>query len=283
MKATLDCIPCLQRQALKAIRMSISDPKRQKEVMREVVGKIYEMDWDKTPPELAHVIHKLIRERSGVDPYRELKERYNKFLLGIYSELEKKVNESNDWIETGIKMAIAGNIIDFGALERFDVEKTIEKVLNSDIGKDLEKFKEKFETARSLLYFFDNAGEIVLDKLLIEKMLEHKNFEKVTFVLKGGPIINDATIEDAKQVGLDKIKNAKFLFVDNGDGAGPSRSSETVKGWIENHDLVIAKGQGNYEGMNEFKNIFFMLMVKCPVISNYLNAPTGTIILKYNK
>jgi uncharacterized protein with ATP-grasp and redox domains len=121
-----------------------------------------------------------------------------------------------------------------------------------------------------------------LDKLLVETFLEQKQFERIDFVVKGGPIINDATLEDAQYVGLDLLPNSDFLVISNGEPqTGPERSSQTVKQWINSYDLVISKGQGNYEGLSEHNGLFFMLMAKCPIIASDLGVTVGDIILKY--
>jgi len=119
--------------------------------------------------------------------------------------------------------------------------------------------------SENLLFFTDSTGEIVLDKMLAETFLEAKNFEKIRFVLKGGPIINDATFEDAVYVCLCDLSNVEILMLSNGEaGTGPERSSKTVKRWIKKHDLIISKGQGNYEGLSEHNGLFFLLMVSAP-------------------
>jgi hypothetical protein len=138
--------------------------------------------------------------------------------------------------------------------------------------------------SENLLFFTDSTGEIVLDKMLAETFLEAKNFEKIRFVLKGGPIINDATFEDAVYVCLCDLSNVEILMLSNAEaGTGPERSSKTVKRWIKKHDLIISKGHGNYEGLSEHNGLFFMLIAKCPVLTSDLNVEVGDIVLKYKK
>lgn len=123
------------------------------------------------------------------------------------------------------------------------------------------------------MFFTDNAGEKGFDKLLVETFLNAKKLEKITFAVKGGPIINDATLEDAIYRGLCDLPNVEFLTPSNGEaGTGPERNSQKLKSWIKKHDLVISKSQGNYEGLSENKGLFFMLMAKCPVIASDLNV-----------
>lgn len=286
MKLNLDCIPCFQRQALQAVRFISDDEKLHERVLREVAKKLLESNWDLTPPELAHQVHSIVRRITNEkDPYKEVKRESNDSVLKLYPELEEKVNQSRDPLRTAVRLAIAGNIIDFAVLQEFNLEETIREVMKKQfVIDDYEKLKEKLKAAETLLFFVDNAGEIGLDKLLVETFLETKKFEKIDFVVKGGPIINDATLEDAVYMGLDRLPNSEFLTISNGEvGTGPARSSQTVKNWITEHDLVISKGQGNYEGLSEHNGLFFMLMVKCPIIASDLGVEVGDIILEYKQ
>jgi uncharacterized protein with ATP-grasp and redox domains len=286
MKLNLDCIPCFQRQALQAVRYISDDEKLHERVLREVTKKLLESNWDLTPPELAHQVHSIVRRITNEkDPYKKVKRESNDSVLKLYPELKEKVNQSKDPLRTAVRLAIAGNIIDFGVPQQFNLEETIREVLKKRFAiDDYRKLKEKLKDAETLLFFVDNAGEIGLDKLLVETFLETKKLKKIDFVVKGGPIINDATLEDAVYMGLDKLPNSKFLTISNGEaGTGPARSSQTVKNWIKEHDLVISKGQGNYEGLSEHSGLFFLLMVKCPIIASDLGVEVGDIILEYKQ
>jgi len=286
MKLNLDCIPCFQRQALQAVRFISDDEKLHERVLREVAKKLLESNWDSTPPELAHQVHSIVKRITNEnDPYKEVKKESNDLVLKIYPELKQKVKKSRDPLRTAVRLAIAGNIIDFGVPQEFNLEDTIREVLKKKFAiDDYKKLKEKLKDAETLLFFVDNAGEIGLDKLLVETFLEAKKLEKIDFVVKGGPIINDATLEDAVYMGLDRLPNSEFLTISNGEvGTGPARSSQTVKRWIREHDLVISKGQGNYEGLSEHNGLFFMLMVKCPIIASDLGVEVGDIILEYKQ
>ncbi len=284
MKTNLDCIPCLQRQALKAVREASGDRKIQEQVLREVIDKLISTEWSKTPPELAHEIYKIVRARTGIhDPYRKLKRKSNDEILAIYSELQDKIKASDDPLKAAVKLAIAGNIMDFGALDSFNIHETINKVEEVEIDeKEYRLFTEKLRASDTLLFFADNAGEIVFDKLLLETLLNKKKLG-ISFVVKGGPIINDVTLEDAYEVGLNDLPQITFLSVSNGEpDTGPERNSQEVRSWITEHDLVISKGQGNYESLSAFKGIFFMLMAKCPLVASDLGVSEGDVVLRYN-
>ncbi len=284
MKVNLDCIPCFQRQALQAVRFITDDERIHEQVLREVMKKLLELKWESTPPEMGHEVHKSVRRLTKEkDPYKGVKKESNDLVLKMYPELKVKIEKSEDPLRTAIRLTIAGNIIDFGALREFNLEKAIKEVLKKKFAiDDYEKLKEKLKNSKTLLYFADNAGEIGFDRLLVETMLKEKSFERISFVVKGGPIINDATLEDAVCVGLNGLPKVEFLTISNGDlGTGPERSSQEVKEWIKEHDLVISKGQGNYEGLSEFNGIFFMLMAKCPIIASDLKVNEKDIVLKY--
>jgi uncharacterized protein with ATP-grasp and redox domains len=285
-KVNLDCIPCFQKQALQAVRFISDDEKLQEKVLREVAKKLLELNWDLTPPELAHQVHSMVKHITGkADPYKKVKKESNDSVLKMYPELKEKVKLSRDPLRTAVKLAIAGNIIDFGVAQDFDLEETIGEVLKKKFAiDDYRTLQQKLENAKTLLYFVDNAGEIGFDKLLIETFLEKKKLDKICFVVKGGPIINDATLKDAEYMGLEELPNSEFLSISNGEaGTGPARGSQTVKKWITDYDLVVSKGQGNYEGLSEHNGLFFMLMVKCPIIAADLGVEVGDIILEYKK
>jgi len=292
MKANLDCIPCFQRQLLKAVRMNTSDEKLQDKLLRQVMHHLLDLDWSLTPPELAHTVHGIIRKEIGIeDPYKKVKKDCNDLAMKMLPKIKREVDKSPDPLLTAIRISIAGNIMDFGPTGgSFNVEKTVEEVLSKEFAiNDYEKFKEKLSNAKSLLLFADNAGEIAFDRFLIETILKLRKKAglgnlKVTAVVKGGPIINDATMEDAKHVGMNQIPSIEFKVTDNGlPGTGPIRNSPEVSNWIKNHDVTISKGQGNYEGLSQFKNVFFMLIAKCNVIASDLRVKEGDIVLKYTK
>jgi uncharacterized protein with ATP-grasp and redox domains len=179
-------------------------------------------------------------------------------------------------------MAIAGNIIDFGANPDFDLNKTIFAVISEEFAIfDYPELTTILENANTMVYLADNTGEIVFDKILLEKILERYNIEKIVFAVKGAPIINDATIDDAKYVGIDKIPGVEFIQVGTGlPNSGIERTSKEFHDILDSADLVISKGQGNYEALGDCNSIFFLLMAKCPVIASDLNVRIGDIVLK---
>ena len=283
MKVHLDCIPCLQRQALQAIRFVINDVKMQEKILRLVVAKLESMDWTDTPPEMAHVVYRIVREECGSeDPYKEVKKMYNDIVLRLYPEIKRSVEDSGEPLLTAVRLAIAGNIIGFGANSEFDLDKTISEVLKEEFAIfDYQELLTTLENANTMAYLVDNTGEIVFDKILLETILDRYKVEKIVFAVKGAPIINDATIDDAQYVGIDKMPGVEFVQVGIGlPNTGIERRSKEFYNILDSADLVISKGQGNYEALSDHSGIFFLLMAKCPVIASDLNVKIGDIVLK---
>lgn len=286
MMVHLDCIPCFQRQALQALRFVINDIEEQERILRLIVAKLESMDWTTTPPEMAHVVHHIVREECGVeDPYKNIKKSYNDIVLSLYPEIKRSVEDSEEPLITAVRLAIAGNIIDFGANPEFDLNKTISEVLEKEFAIfDYEELTTILENANTMAFLADNSGEIVFDRILLETILGRHKIEKILFAVKGAPIINDATIDDAEYIGIDKLPGTEFVKVGIGlPGSGIERNSEEFHNILDSADLVISKGQGNYEALSKHCDIFFLLMAKCPVIASDLNVNIGDIILKRNK
>ncbi|MFZ2147486.1 MAG: ARMT1-like domain-containing protein [Sedimentisphaerales bacterium] len=281
MQIYLDCIPCFIRQTLDSVRLITDDEKIQEQVVREVLRLASDLDMSQSPPVIGQQIHRVIRKLIGNnDPYRELKQRYNHLALRIRTELEEHVRTSEDPLETTVRLAIAGNIIDLGvktSIAESDIERIINDSLTADFDRrQIEEFRNAVNRAEKILYLADNAGEIVFDSLLIEQLPR----EKVTVVVKGEPVINDATMEDAEFAELTEIVEV----IDNGSDA-PGTVLESCSQFFRNRfaeaDLVIAKGQGNYETLSDVnKSIFFILKAKCPVIARDLGCEVGEMILR---
>lgn len=280
MRTYIDCIPCFVRQVLDSVRMITDDERLHEKVMREALQMASEMDFSQNPPVMAQKIHRFIREITGVDdPYLEVKNRFNTLALQLYPKLKQQVEASIDPIETAVRLAIAGNIIDFGvnsAVEPSQVERAIVESLTDPLDTEsLEVFKDVISQAKDILYLGDNAGEIIFDRLLIEQL----PCEKMAFVVKGGPILNDAVMEDAQIVGLTDIVDV----IDNGSDAPGTildDCSDTFRSRFDESDVVIAKGQGNYETLSDVdKKIFFLVRPKCNVLARHLGCEIGSLVL----
>ena len=284
MRIYLDCIPCFIRQSLDAARHATADEHVHEQVVREVLALARNLDMSQSPPLIGQTIHRLIRQLVDVDdPYHGAKQRFNDVALKLYSKMRRFIIESENPLETAVRLAIAGNIIDFGVksdLQETELTETINQCLSDDLsGIQMEAFRNAVNEAEDILYLADNAGEIIFDRLLIEQL----PIEKITVAVKGSPVINDATMEDAIHAGLPQIVNV----IDNGSDAPGTileSCSQVFRDRFEKADLVIAKGQGNYETLSDVdKNVFFILKVKCPVISKNIGCEVGEMILQKTK
>lgn len=278
MKTYFECIPCLLRQTLEAARLATDDKAIHEQVIRKVLSAASEMNLRESPPFMAQRIHCMIRQMTGDnDPYRDIKDRFNNFALELYPELKDRIKGSRKPLDTAIRLAIAGNIIDSGInhhINETQVHNAIEHALTAPLAGDPEQFREAVSEAKNIFYLADNAGEIVFDRLLIEQM----PFKKITLVVKGSPIINDACLADARATGIANLVEV----IDNGyDAPGTilDACSEGFKRRFENADLIIAKGQGNYETLSDVKkDIFFVLKAKCPVIAHHIGCEVGSLV-----
>jgi len=213
MKTFLDCWPCFLKQTLDACRMITDDVTIHRRVLKQVLQRINEWSFEQSPPQMGREIHRIIREETGnPDPYREVKDSYNRFALELLPKLRKRVENSTNSFETAVRLAIAGNIMDLALIDPVceklvleTIEDTLTRVLSVN---HIEDLRQSISGATSILYLGDNAGEIVLDRLLLELM----PLQKVTFVVRGSPVINDATIEDAEKAGLKEFVSV----MDNG-------------------------------------------------------------------
>lgn len=280
MRTYLDCIPCFVRQALDAARLVTDDEAIHVQLLRDVLREVSEMDMRLPPPAVGQRIHRFIRELTGQeDPYREVKDRFNRLALGMFPELKALVERSSNQIETAVRLAIAGNVIDFGVTSHLDeagVHEAVECALIQPLDGEVEAFWQAVVNAKDILYLADNAGEIVFDRLLIEMM----PLEKLTVVVRGGPAINDATMDDARDAGITGLARV----IDNGSDAPATilaDCSRAFRASFDEADLIIAKGQGNYEALSDVeKDAFFLLKAKCPVIARDLGCEIGSLILR---
>ena len=269
MKTYLDCIPCFFRQALAAARISSEDETVHRQVLNAVALMIPDLALNATPPEIAQQVYRIVYKITGNnDPYLDAKKIANKATLSLYTRMQDIVDYSNDTLETACKLAIAGNAIDLGAqTEHGSIYSIIEDSVGYPLNQEhYRKFKECVGQSSSILYLADNAGEIVFDRILIEHLLQIRK-SKIVFVVREKPIVNDATLDDALQVGLNKVAT----IISNGSEAPAtilSQCSSEMLSYYQSADLIISKGQGNYESLSgRPENIFFLFKVKCPVIA----------------
>lgn len=277
-----ECIPCFARQGAEAaLAYAPDNPELQQEVLRTVLRIAAEGDYSKSPPEVAVQYFRAIKKLTGVDdPHVEAKQASNEEVMALLPKLREEVLLSPDPLETAVRMAIAGNIIDFGTphgQKDSGLLDVIEHAVESEICMDaFAAFKQRVEESDLILYLGDNCGEAVLDRLLIEQMPR----EKVTFVVRGGPILNDITPLEVSQVGMDEI----CRVIDNGNDAPGTILHESpvdFRELFEKADMVISKGQGNFETLqNCGREVFFLMKVKCDVVAKETGLPLGSIFFR---
>jgi len=277
MRTYFDCLPCLMDQALRAARLASDDEEKVKQVLDEVGLIIRNTPMNRTPPETAMAVYRKIREITGSpDPYRELKNQSTRIALGLYPALKTRINKSNDRVLAAIKIAIAGNVIDFGVNHISDIDNKIAGILEDDLAVcDYNRFREQLDITNEILYIGDNAGESVFDRILIEEL------EKpVTYVVRSAPVINDVTEVDAVQAGLDTVATLMASGTD-APGTVVRICSPEFREKFYRSKFTISKGQGNFEALSDTSvPVFFLLIAKCPIVARDIGVHVGDMILK---
>lgn len=247
----------------------------------EQVNAIIENNADLGAPELQRRLSLMFRQFTGIhDPYLEKKQQSNRQASLLYPIWKEKVAQSDNPFEMALRLALAANIMDYGVAINREMDATIARVFQTPLAiYDSEKLKTAIKNAKSILYLGDNAGEIYFDKLFIETM-HHPN---VTFVVRGGLALNDATIDDAAEVEMSSCATV----ITNGYDAPSTlleKSGVDFKQHFEQADLIISKGMGNLEGLMHCKDsrIFFLLMAKCEVVANGLQVEKGSFVVAVN-
>lgn len=272
------CFYCFAKAFERLLSQDGISPDAKDSFTRDMVN-LYAENWGKhNSPLFARELHSLLRSYTGnSDPYKLEKKKYNDLALGLISEMKRLLKRSRDPFNTALRLSIAGNIIDFAVNDNFNLHATLDRVLKSPFAIDQsELLKSALGKARSVLYLGDNAGEIVFDKLFIET-IGHPN---LVYTVRGAPVINDATLEDAEYVGMSEVARV----ISNGFDAPStvvSKSSDEFRILFDEADLIISKDQGNLEGLIHLKDkrIFFLLMVKCNVMAEFLKVEKDSFVV----
>jgi hypothetical protein len=282
MRLNLECIPCFARQVVEAVEMATPDPVLREQVIRAGLRRLAEIPFDKTPVHIGTEIHRGIRRQlESPDPYHDLKARTNRAALQLYPRLKEIVAGSPDGFAVAVRLAIAGNSIDFAYREvnsPLNLEEVIEDSLHRPLAiDDVAQLRAAVRGSSSILYLTDNAGEIVFDRVLIEAIPDFQ--ERVTVAVRGEPVINDATLEDARQAGLVGL----VRVIENGSDAPGTildACNEAFRRTWRQADLVIAKGQGNYESLSDVDHqCFFLLRAKCHLVAGDLGVERGDVVV----
>ncbi len=290
MKTYLDCIPCFFKQALEASRIAGAAEKKQKEVLNELAGILPGFPLSASPPEMGRIIYGLVKKiTKRKDPYLGIKKKSNRLALNIYGRLKEKVSRSSDRLLMAVELAVAGNIIDYGIKNSLNVDEELAKILDEENKAIREenkavfnyaKFKAALKKAKTVLYLGDNAGETVFDRILIEEIKRADKDREIIYAVKEKPVINDALIEDAVISGIGKLARV----ISSGSDAPGTVLSLCSKSFLKIYrtaDIIISKGQGNFEALSGAgRPIFFLFMAKCPVIAKDVGCQIGDVILK---
>lgn len=280
-----ECLPCIVNQVVKVANMTGAKDKG--ELYRKVFSYLSTLTFEETTPEIIGRTFAITKDHiKNDDPYKKTRNYYNKRFLHVSESLEASLSEMDkvSRFKKAAKFAIVGNVIDFNPIHGADEEsimKTFNSVDSLTFSKDYrDKLKEDLEAAKSLLYLGDNCGEICLDKLFIKEIKSLNPELQVYFAVRGAPVVNDSIEPDAYEVGLDKYAK----IVSNGDdslGTVLKRTSPEFKALFDGADVIISKGQANYESLSEEKgNIYFLLMTKCEIIANDIGVPVKTLVCK---
>jgi len=284
MKTYLDCLPCLMSQALKAARAATDDEEVQRQVVNAVAGLIPELSLGLKAPEVAQRGYRLISQVTGNnDPFHQAKVEANHSALVLLPKLKQLIEQSADRLFMACRLAILANSVDLGPnFEHSGIESIIDETRTCSLPlavNDYDQFWSSLNNSRSLLYLGDNAGEIVFDYLFIEEINRVKEVETY-FAVRGKPVINDVTMDDALAIGMDRVARV----ISSGSDAPAtilSQCSTELQQLFRSADIIIAKGQGNYESLEGEKgNIFFLLRAKCPLIARFLGVNVGDCVLK---
>lgn len=280
MRTYLDCIPCFTKQALDALRQVTDDEELTLRALRKMLRAAAQFQLQQSPPEMAQIIHSIVRfETDCQDPYAAIKERSTKVALRLAEEARPLIRSAVDPFKMAVRFSIAGNIMDFALTTKWS-QLELNNFIDDTRLQELDDvavaaLKKAAESAESILFIGDNAGEAVFDRLLIEQFAPGKT----TYAVKGSPIINDVTRSDATASGLHEVAE----IIDNGNdapGTVLSLCSPAFMKFFNEADLVIAKGQANYESLNEAdRELFFLTRVKCPIIARDMGRKQGDWVI----
>ena len=287
MKMKDKCLPCLVNQVIKVA--DITKAKNREQILHEVFAYLSSVDFNKTNPEISGETFRIIKKYLGnEDPYLEVRNYYNYLLMKLSKNYEEKISVSEDNFYQAMKYAVIGNIIDFNPIHNSTLEEIMDFINQADNLKfqinHIGQLKQEIQKAQTILYLGDNCGEICFDKIFIKEIKKQNPYLKVYFGVRGEPVINDSIEVDAYAVGMDEYA----MVVSNGDGSLGTvleRTSAEFQKIFEQADVIIAKGQANYECLSECdkSGIYFLLMTKCEVIAEDIGVPVKSLICMKNK
>ena len=285
MRYSMECLPCLLNQGIRVARLYLENEEEQRILLKSIIAEIAVMDHNASAPYIAHKVHRALKEAlQNPDPYQKEKLYYNQEMLKLEDDFSQLAETAIDPLDVALKLAAAGNIIDFGPgydLSRDNVLKTIKESMEKDYSQEVFiSLASALKDANKLLYLGDNAGEIVFDKIFIRTIKECYPHLQIDFATRGTPIMNDVTEEDAYMVGIDTYAN----IINNGTdipGTILEHCSDSFVNVFNEADVIISKGQGNFESLygNGYNNLYYIFLCKCDLFMDRFGARQNDLVL----
>lgn len=280
MKLKHACLECIIRQTCQTLAHRQAGEAISETILKDVREQLLEADWEQTPADLSNIAYHTVEQYFPGDLFKEAKQLQNQEALACYPQLRQILEEEENRLLAAVRIAATGNIIDLGTRQQVDIAREVRRIMHLPLAiDDTEKLRAMLVRPRKILYLADNAGEIVFDRILIEELLSR---HAVTVVVRGGPVINDATLEDAQAVGLTELVPV-ITTGSNRIGAPWGHVSEQYRQHYRESELVISKGQGNFETLSEQhdKDVFYILRAKCDIIAHELGVNHLDLIMQH--
>ena len=281
MRLRPDCLPCLYNQTLRLAKVAGCDEECSVEVLHEGAKFLAELPLDRTPPQAAAELYPMLSRIIGTDdPYQEQKLRSIQKAKELLPWVEQKLKESEDPLKAALRAAVAGNVIDFATQVSFDLEEEVRKIFQVRFAIDeMECFIQRLQKVKELVVIGDNTGEHLFDKLMIQVFRRNFPDLHIYYFVRGRPIINDVTLEEAKMVGMDEVCEVVDSGVDT-PGFLMERANKRARRIYQEADLILAKGMGNFECMESYEDarLFFLFKVKCSVVAARTGCQIGDLL-----
>ncbi len=285
MKTSYLCIPCFFRQIENASSLVGLSKENRDKLHSYITKRLLIFDFNYSPVVFGRTIYKTISQISNKrDPFLEEKIRAEECLLKILPKIRSYLKIVKNPLYITAKMSCIANSIDFGTGKIPKVHGIISQLKNAKLYIDhFLLFKKKIKKKNSILVIGDNCGETIFDLLFIEEIKKHYSGIKIFYATRSAPIINDVVFSDAKRIGLNKVAKVLSSGCDY-PGIILKKASPIFKKIYQQADIVVSKGQGNFESLWDIKkDIFYLFKVKCPPVSEFLNTPQNSYIFFYNK
>ncbi|HWQ97573.1 MAG TPA: ARMT1-like domain-containing protein [Clostridia bacterium] len=289
MKLQPECVTCIIAQVKNVTNMFGLSERARKAAMDDTNAYLAKANYEGcTPESMGELWQILLGHVGGKDPYSAIKSLCNQEAMKMLPATREKIARAKDPFTVALKYAIAGNLIDYGLEHPVSLEQQNEQIdaiaATAFSIDDSDQLHSALTGAKTMLYLGDNAGEIVFDKLLIEQIKSLYPAVAISFVVKGSPVLNDVTLAEANEVGMQEVARV----IDNGDaspGTVLPRTSESFREEFAKADVILSKGQGNFESLSgvENENLFFLFTAKCDTVCVEAGVPKFSIVCMENR